>query len=90
MIQNINKKDQLLPSRNIGDQRILESNYTRGTPCQTQPTAVILDAFLDYIFMQKIMLIIESHNDWMRDKTSQTESKVLLWVIPPLDEYLYA
>ena len=35
---------QLIPSRNTDGQKILESDWTRGTPGHTQPKMAVLDA----------------------------------------------
>ena len=35
---------QLITSRDFDDQRIPESDWTRGTPDHTQPRVVVLDA----------------------------------------------
>ena len=39
-----NLKYQLIPSRDIDDQRLMQSNWTKSTTGHTQPKVLLLDA----------------------------------------------
>ena len=49
----VRQRYQLTPSRDIKNHRILESNWTRGTPGQTHPI-LVLPSLDDYLQAEKL------------------------------------
>ena len=87
----VSQRCQLIPSRGIDDQGIIESNYTRGTPGPNQPKRGSLTCYLPLmnIFIQKSTISrIDSfqcycwsrilQSDWTRHIPGHTQRKVVV------------
>ena len=78
-----NLRYPLIPSRDIDDQRLLQSDWTRGTTGYTQPKMIVRDATFALLFFCLIparhiddQRILQS--DWLREFSGKTQEP-LVW-----------
>ena len=90
-----NLKYQLISLKDIVDQRILQSDWTRGTPRHTQPKMAVLDVpsleKYPQVKKSKISMVLSSdfadyrilETDWIRSTACHTQPQVILYASFP-------